>query len=197
MHADRSACLKVNSCPESAGCSLKCLREWQNVVFVEASEGGRPFVLLLETCLYLLRRWSPVFAISLLEISRDAVASVVLSCCCSVSQLCLTLCNPMDCSTPGFPVSLSPGVGSNSCPLSLMLSNHLILCHASKFCQFCHVHMSILSKSWFRDPNEIDPHSVWINLMEDGVTRGTWSYNSSCLLGSVIFTPSTLSGHLF
>ena len=24
--------------------------------------------------------------------------------CCSVSQLCLTLCNPMDCSTPGFPV---------------------------------------------------------------------------------------------
>ena len=25
-------------------------------------------------------------------------------CCCSVNQLCLTLCNPMDCSTPGFPV---------------------------------------------------------------------------------------------
>ena len=24
--------------------------------------------------------------------------------CCSVSQLCLTLCNPMDCSMPGFPV---------------------------------------------------------------------------------------------
>ena len=32
-----------------------------------------------------------------------------ISCCCfnqfsSVTQLCLTLCNPMDCSTPGFPV---------------------------------------------------------------------------------------------
>ena len=26
------------------------------------------------------------------------------SCCCSVAQLCPTLCNPMDCSTPGFPV---------------------------------------------------------------------------------------------
>ena len=26
------------------------------------------------------------------------------SCCCSVAQLCLTLCDPMDCSTPGFPV---------------------------------------------------------------------------------------------
>ena len=24
--------------------------------------------------------------------------------CCSVAQLCLTLCDPMDCSTPGFPV---------------------------------------------------------------------------------------------
>ena len=24
--------------------------------------------------------------------------------CCSVTQLCLTLCNPMDCSTPAFPV---------------------------------------------------------------------------------------------
>ena len=25
-------------------------------------------------------------------------------CCCSVAQLCLTLCSPMDCSTPGFTV---------------------------------------------------------------------------------------------
>ena len=25
-------------------------------------------------------------------------------CCCSVTQSCLTLCNPMDCNTPGFPV---------------------------------------------------------------------------------------------
>ena len=27
-----------------------------------------------------------------------------LSCCCSVAQSCLTLCDPMDCSMPGFPV---------------------------------------------------------------------------------------------
>ena len=34
---------------------------------------------------------------------------VVHSCCCSVAWLCPTLCNPMDCSTPGFPgPSLSP-----------------------------------------------------------------------------------------
>jgi len=24
--------------------------------------------------------------------------------CCSVAQLCLTLCDPMDCNMPGFPV---------------------------------------------------------------------------------------------
>ena len=48
----------------------------------------------------------------------------------SVSQLCPTLCNPMDCSTPGFLVI------TNSWSLlklmsikSVMPSNHLILCH--------------------------------------------------------------------
>ena len=35
----------------------------------------------------------------------------------SVTQLCLTLCNPLDCSMPGLPV-LPPRVYSNSCPLS-------------------------------------------------------------------------------
>ena len=25
------------------------------------------------------------------------------SCCCSIANLCPTLCDPMDCSTPGFP----------------------------------------------------------------------------------------------
>ena len=34
--------------------------------------------------------------------------------CCSIVKKCLTLCNPMDCSTPGFPVLHCPGVWSNS-----------------------------------------------------------------------------------
>ena len=34
-----------------------------------------------------------------------------------VAQSCPTLCDPMDCSTPGFP-SPSPGACSNPCPLS-------------------------------------------------------------------------------
>ena len=39
-------------------------------------------------------------------------------CCCSVTQWCPTLCDPMDCSTPGFCPPSSPRVCSNSCPLS-------------------------------------------------------------------------------
>ena len=52
------------------------------------------------------------------------------SCRCSFTKLCLTLCNPMDCSTPGFPLL--------HCFLefaqlmyieSVMPSNHCTLCH--------------------------------------------------------------------
>ena len=38
--------------------------------------------------------------------------------CCSIAKLCPTLCDPMDCSTPGFRPSLSLRVCSNLCPLS-------------------------------------------------------------------------------
>ena len=39
--------------------------------------------------------------------------------CCSVTKLCPTLCDPMDCSTPGFPVlHCLPEFPSNSYPLS-------------------------------------------------------------------------------
>ena len=49
-------------------------------------------------------------------------------CCCSVTNLCLTVCNPIKCSTPGFPVLHYLPVCSDSYALSVMLSNHLILC---------------------------------------------------------------------
>ena len=55
------------------------------------------------------------------EAQKTKVATE-MSCYCSVTKSCLTLCNPMDCSTPGFPVlpcpSLSAGVYSSSHPLS-------------------------------------------------------------------------------
>ena len=50
-------------------------------------------------------------------------------CCCSVTQSCLTLCNPMNCSTPGFPVLHSLPLLELMSSESLMPSNHLILCH--------------------------------------------------------------------
>ena len=39
------------------------------------------------------------------QLSYPLVASFpLLNCCCSVAKSCLTFCDPMDCSTPGFPV---------------------------------------------------------------------------------------------
>ena len=48
----------------------------------------------------------------------------------SVAQSCPTLCDPMDCSTPGLPVhTKSRRLLKLMCIESVMPSNHLILCH--------------------------------------------------------------------
>ena len=48
----------------------------------------------------------------------------------SVAQSCLTLCNPMNCSTPGLPVHHQlPESTQTHCIELVMPSNHLILCH--------------------------------------------------------------------
>ena len=41
--------------------------------------------------------------------------SCCCGCCCSVTKSCPSLCIPLNCSTPGFCLSLSPWVCSNSC----------------------------------------------------------------------------------
>ena len=54
-----------------------------------------------------------------------------LFCFCSVSsvaQLCLTLCDPMDCSTLGFPITNSQNLFKLKTIELVMSSNHLILC---------------------------------------------------------------------
>ena len=58
--------------------------------------------------------------------------------CCSVAKLCVTLCDPMDCSTPGFPVlhyhSLSfTWVCSSSCPLSPWCHPTISWCSVTPF----------------------------------------------------------------
>ena len=49
-------------------------------------------------------------------------------CCCSVTQLCPTLCDPMDCSTPGLSVPHHlPKFSKFMSIASVMTSSHLIL----------------------------------------------------------------------
>ena len=51
--------------------------------------------------------------------------------CCSVTQLCPTLCDHMDCSMPGFPVlPISQSLLKLMSIESVMPSNHFILCHS-------------------------------------------------------------------
>ena len=64
---------------------------------------------------------------------KDAISTLKVfaygCCCCSVVKLCLTLCNPMDCSTPGFPVlHYFPEFAQVMFIELVMLSNHPILC---------------------------------------------------------------------
>ena len=50
--------------------------------------------------------------------------------CCSVAKLCLTLCDPMDCSTSGFPVLHHILELTQTMSIQLVMpSNRLVLCH--------------------------------------------------------------------
>ena len=49
-------------------------------------------------------------------------------CCCTVVKLCPILCDPMDCSMPGFPITNSQSLLKLMSIESVMPSNHLILC---------------------------------------------------------------------
>ena len=57
------------------------------------------------------------------------ISSALMGCCCSVVQSCPTLCNPMDCSTPGFPVLHHlPEMLKLMSIESVKPSNHLLFC---------------------------------------------------------------------
>ena len=101
------------------------------------SPGGPSSFLnsLIETCQESSTTWSPnqccTFEVFFTAVSHfPGPDSVPVICCCSVTKLCSTLCDPKDCGVPGFPV------------LRYLLefaqthlhwvdepSNHLILCH--------------------------------------------------------------------
>ena len=62
---------------------------------------------------------------------RTSLKKVLPNCCCSVAKSCWTLCDSMDCSTPGFPVlHYLPELLKLMYIEWVMSSNHLILCHS-------------------------------------------------------------------
>ena len=77
-----------------------------------------------ETCLYALKflRWFMYYGWQVPIILHFQFSSV--------AQLCSTLCDPMNCSTPGLPVHYQlQNVPKLRSIKSVMPSNHLILCH--------------------------------------------------------------------
>ena len=66
--------------------------------------------------------------------ASGAWADCVALCCYSVAKSHLTLCDPMDCSMPGFPVlPISCSLLKLMSVKLVMPSNHLILCHPLLF----------------------------------------------------------------
>ena len=64
-----------------------------------------------------------------MQLNNNGYKNNCCCCCCSVAQPCPTLCDPMDCNRPGFPVlHLSWSLLKLMSMESVMLSNHLILC---------------------------------------------------------------------
>ena len=75
----------------------------------------------------------------------------------SVAQLCLTLCNPMGCSTPGFPVlHYLPEFAQTLSIESVTPSNHLILCCPLLFLPSIFPSIRVFSK-------ELARHIRWPN----------------------------------
>ena len=97
-------------------------------------------------CLLHLLNITYLCSLSLTELLYTEPAGVLCSwrmkkavwgccCCCSVAKLCPTLCDPMDCSTPGFPVLHCPPVSSNS--LSIDLWCHPTISSSFALFSFC------------------------------------------------------------
>ena len=70
-------------------------------------------------------------------------------CCCSVAKLCLTLCDPMDWSLPGFPVFQHLPMFAQIQGLWVTdATYHLGLCHLFSFCLQSFPGWGAFSKSW-------------------------------------------------
>ena len=94
-------------------------------------------------------------------------------CCCSVAKLCLTLWDPMNCSTPSFPVLHFFLVCSNSCPLS----------------QWCYLnHLSVLSSSPFACL--LSQHRIFSNELALSITWLQWIFRAGFLKDWLVWSCS-------
>ena len=101
-----------------------CLEPWLWVVAVSSQQTSRQWDQVSNNSSHFRRTGV------LGEFHFPCYISITFCCCCSVTKLCPTLCDPMDCSTPGFPVLhhlLELAQKLMSIQL-VMPSSHLILC---------------------------------------------------------------------
>ena len=85
-----------------------------------------PLFVLPVTTLSFRDKWQ------LLLDNTSSLKTSFTTCCCSVTKLCRTVCDPMDCSMPGLPVhhQLPELVQTKLIFIeSMMPFNHLVLCH--------------------------------------------------------------------
>ena len=89
----------------------KCISQGTNTNLQYAPWKMSPIIQKLYEDCYIL--YSPSWSFCFIVLETITLGNVcvykllwlfVLACCCSVAQLCPTLCDPMDCSTPHFPV---------------------------------------------------------------------------------------------
>ena len=138
--------------------------------------------------------------------------------CCSVTQLCSTLCNPVDCSTSGFPVLHHlPEFYSNSCPLSQWchptISSSVTpfssciqsfpgsvfqwVCSSHQVAKVLEIQLQHQSFQWILSWSPLG-WTGWISLLPKGLSRvfsntTVWRLHSSVL--SLFYSPILTSIH--
>ena len=123
--------------PRGLGCASELLPLFPLVCkpWPEAGSGPRGWRVLSRLFLFppACRQWWPLFWPEAgWGQGRSVPYKCRRCCCCSVVKLCLTLCNSIDCSTPGFPVlqHLLEFAQTHITSIEWMMPpNHLILCH--------------------------------------------------------------------
>ena len=100
----------------SKSTGVVCNFLFQGTTFCQTYSSDRTIILSVLQLYSSPKIWK-IFSLIALNISPSPLP-LLWRLCCSVTKSCPTLCNPVNCSTLGFPLSLSPRVFSNSCPLS-------------------------------------------------------------------------------